>query len=61
MGNKNTNRALGQDDAVLFNFILLTIELVSVLYFPFRFAESHAHVKIERNYLNKEGDFVISQ
>lgn len=40
----------------------LTTELVSlVLYFPFQFAESHAKVKIERNYLNKEGYFAISQ
>lgn len=60
MNSKDTNGVLGQDDALLSNFIPLTPDLVSlVLDFPFQFAESHAKVKIERNYLNKQGYFVI--
>lgn len=43
MNSKDTNRDLGQDDALLSNFIPLTPDLVSlVLDFPFQFAESHA-------------------
>lgn len=60
MNSKDTNNALGQDDALLFNFIPLTTELVSlVLDFSFQFAESHEKVKLERNYLNKQRYFVI--
>lgn len=48
MNSKDTNNALGQDDALLFNFIPLTTELVSlVLDFSFQFAESHEKVKLE--------------